>query len=180
MAQTQYTAIEVADWFLRKVNRPAGDSINQMKLQVLLYFSEAWSLAVFDRQLFDEEIQAWEHGPVVYSVWNSLSTKGWNDLEADALNAPVDFDAETDALLNDVFQAYAEFPTPELEKMANKDAPWKQARHGLQPWDLTKRAISKVTMAQFYKALYNADQSSCGKTPSAERSMNVRGGRLYS
>lgn len=180
MSQTQYTAIEVADWFLRRVNRPAGDSINQLKLQVLLYFSEAWSLAVFDRELFDEEIQAWEHGPVVYSVWNSLSMKGWNDLEADALNAPVDFDADTEALLKDVFQAYAELPTPELEKMANKDAPWKEARHGLPPWDLTKRAISKKTMTQFYKTLYNADQSSSEAAPSAARSMSMRGDRQYS
>jgi uncharacterized phage-associated protein len=172
MAQTQYTAIEVADWFLRKVNRPSGDSINQLKLQVLLYFSEAWSLAVFDRELFDEEIQAWEHGPVVYSVWNCLSMKGWNDLEAGALNSPVDFNAETETLLSDVFQAYAEFPQAELEKMANKDAPWKEARHGLPPWDLTKRPISKATMTRFYKELFESGQApdTSGNAGGASRS----------
>ena len=124
MAHQQYTAIEVADWFLRKVNRPSGDSINQLKLQVLLYFSEAWSLAAFDRELFDEEIQGWEHGPVVYSVWDRLSMHGW---------------------------------TAELEKMVHKDAPWKEARHGLPPWDLTKRPINKTTMTHTYKAQFEAD-----------------------
>ena len=157
MAHQQYTAIEVADWFLRKVNRPSGDSINQLKLQVLLYFSEAWSLAAFDRELFDEEIQGWEHGPVVYSVWDRLSMHGWNDLAADALSSSVEFDAETTALLSDVFQAYAEFPTAELEKMVHKDAPWKEARHGLPPWDLTKRPINKTTMTHTYKAQFEAD-----------------------
>lgn len=162
MAHQQYTAIEVADWFLRKVNRSSGDSINQLKLQVLLYFSEAWSLAAFDRELFDEEIQGWEHGSVVYSVWDKLSMHGWNDLAADALNSSADFDVETTALLGDVFQAYAEFPTAELEKMVHKDAPWKEARHGLPPWDLTKRPISKATMARVYKAQFEADASQEG------------------
>src|ERR1035437_9671926 len=107
----QYTAIELADWFLKKVNRPAGDTINLMKVQDLLYFSEAWSLAVFGRELFAEDIQAWDHGPVVYSVWYRLSLKGWNDLAADDLNSPGELDADTESLLNDVFLAYGEFTT---------------------------------------------------------------------
>jgi len=176
----QYTAIELADWFLRKVNRPAGDTINLMKLQALLYFSEAWSLAVFERELFAEEIQAWDHGPVVYSVWDKLSLKGWNDLAADELNSPGELDAETEALLNDVFQAYGEFPTQELDKMVQKDTPWKEARQGLPPWDLTKRAISKATMTKFYMELYNADHSSSGAASSGGRSMNASGNQLYS
>ncbi len=176
----QYMAIELADWFLRKVNRPAGDTLNLMKLQVLLYFSEAWSLAVYERELFAEEIQAWDHGPVVQSVWDRLSIKGWDDLEAEDLNSPAELDAETEALLHDVFQAYAEFPNSELDKMVQKDKPWKEARQGLPPWDLTKRTISKETMAQFYKAQYNADHSSSEAPSSGERSMNTRVNRLYS
>ena len=155
----QYTAVELADRILRKVNRPAGDTINHIKLQALLYYCEAWSLAVFDRELFAEEIQGWDHGPVVHSVWDKLSIKGWNDLEADDLGSPTELDAETEDLLNDVFLAYGEFPATELEKMIKKDATWKEARQGLQPWDLTKRPINKTTIGKFYKSAYETEQN---------------------
>ena len=180
MAHTQCTASELADYLLRKVNRPAGDTINLMKLNALLYFSEAWSLAVFDRELLAEEIQAWDHGPVVYSVWEKLSHKGWNDLAADDLNSSTKLDEDTESLLDDVFQAYAEFPTPELENMIKKDAPWKDARRGLPAWDLTKRPMSKATMAKFYKAAFEAEDSSFQGRPAGDSSQNSQQGKQHS
>lgn len=160
MNQTHYPALAVADWFLRKTDRPAGDTINPLKLQSLLYFSAGWSLAVLGRPLFDEEIQGWEHGPVVRSVWDRLSSHGWNDLAADALDAAMEFDAETISLLEDVFRAYAEFTMAELEKMACETPPWKASRKGLQPWDLAKRAIDRETLAAFFEKQLEDEQGS--------------------
>jgi uncharacterized phage-associated protein len=39
--------------------------MSAMKLQKLVYYSQAWSLVWEDRPLFREEIQAWASGPVV-------------------------------------------------------------------------------------------------------------------
>lgn len=157
--QPQYTAIQLADRILRKINRPAGETINLMKLQALLYYCEAWSLAAHDSELFSEGIQAWDHGAAIPSLWEKLSIKGWNDLAADDLGSPVDLDAQTEDLLNDVLQAYGEFPAAELEKMIRSDAPWKEARRGLPAWDLTKRPIDKSSMARYYKSAYETEQS---------------------
>ena len=41
-----------------------------MKLQKLLYYSQAWHLAIFGTEAFHEELQAWAQGPVVYDVWD--------------------------------------------------------------------------------------------------------------
>ncbi len=62
MSRNSYSASELADYLLKKVNRPAGETINLMKLNALLYYCEAWSLAMFDRELIEEELQAWDHG----------------------------------------------------------------------------------------------------------------------
>ena len=181
MAQNQYTASELGDYLLRKVNRPAGEAINLMKLNALLYFCEAWSLAVFDRELIAEEIQAWDHGPVVYSVWEKLSMKGWNDLAADDLNAETQLDEDTVSLLDDVYLAYGEFSTPDLENMIKKDAPWKDARRGLPAWDLSKKPMSKSTMTKFYKAAFEAEQSALqGQPATAPAPGNAQLGRQYS
>ncbi|MFV9890251.1 hypothetical protein [Rickettsia conorii] len=43
------------------VDREAGDSIIQLKLQKLIYFAQGIHLALFDKVLFKEEIKAWGH-----------------------------------------------------------------------------------------------------------------------
>lgn len=157
MTQSRYTAPQLADYLLKKVNHAAGETINLMKLGALLYYAEAWSLAVFDRELVDEELQAWDHGPVFPSLWARLSSKGWNSLGANELeDCAIPLDDDTRGLLDDVWQAYGEFSLPELGKMIKQDDPWKTARRGLPAWDLTKRPMNKAGMAQFYKAAFEA------------------------
>lgn len=157
MTQTRYTAPQLAAYLLNKVNHAAGETINQMKLGALLYYAEAWSLAVFDRELIDEELQAWDHGPVFPSLWARLSSKGWNSLGADELaDCAIQLDDDTRGLLDDVWQAYGEFSQAELGKMIKQDDPWKTARRGLPAWDLAKRPMNKAAMAQFYKAAFEA------------------------
>ncbi|MFU7502447.1 MAG: Panacea domain-containing protein [Candidatus Tisiphia sp.] len=47
------------------VDREAGDTITQLKLQKLIYFAQGVSLALLDRPLFNEEIEAWKQEAVV-------------------------------------------------------------------------------------------------------------------
>ena len=180
MSRNQYSACELADYLLRKVNRPAGESINLMKLNALLYYCEAWSLAVFERELIEEELQAWDHGPVFPSVWERLKHKGWNNLEADDLNSATALDEETTGLLDDVYQAYGDFPMPDLEKMIKKDAPWKDARRGLPAWDLSKKPMNRAAMAKFYKTAFEAEQAGLASQGAARPTHGEALGQQYS
>lgn len=40
-----------------------------MKLQKLLYYVQGFHIAVFNRPLFNEDIEAWMYGPVVPAVY---------------------------------------------------------------------------------------------------------------
>ena len=60
-----------------------GDPISPLKLQKLLYYCQGIHLAAYDCPLFDEDIEAWEHGPVVVSIWYKYREYGNR-----AINAP--------------------------------------------------------------------------------------------
>ncbi|KJV73590.1 hypothetical protein OTSTA763_1503 [Orientia tsutsugamushi str. TA763] len=69
------SCFDVASYFLVLVNREAGDIITQLKLQKLVYFTQGVHLALFDKHLFKEDIEAWENGPVVrhlHSIFGAL------------------------------------------------------------------------------------------------------------
>ncbi len=52
------------------VDREAGDVITQLKLQKLMYIAQGIHLALYDAPLFKEEIEAWQHGPVVRELYS--------------------------------------------------------------------------------------------------------------
>ncbi|MBV2235580.1 MAG: DUF4065 domain-containing protein [Sterolibacterium sp.] len=168
MSHAQYTAPQLADYLLKKAHQHTGANLNLMKLGSLVYYAEAWSLAVFDRELVNEELQAWDHGPVFPSLWEKLSSKGWNALTANELDdCATTLDEDTRGLLDDVWQAYGEFSQTELGKMIKQDGPWKAARRGLPDWDLSKRPIKRDGMAQFYKAAFETAEQA--PTPQVDK-----------
>ena len=67
--QPDITCFDVADYFLSLVDEDSGDSISNLKLQKLVYYAQGLHLACFDRPLFNEDIQAWAHGPVIPELY---------------------------------------------------------------------------------------------------------------
>jgi len=65
------SAAAVANAFLEIQDADGGNypRIDQMKLQKLLYYANAWWLAFNGEPLFDEDIEAWPWGPVVRNVY---------------------------------------------------------------------------------------------------------------
>ena len=59
------TVFDVAVYILRKTG-----PISAMKLQKLVYYSQAWSLAWDESPLFINKIQAWTSGPVVRELYD--------------------------------------------------------------------------------------------------------------
>jgi uncharacterized phage-associated protein len=54
----------VADYFIAYAHATETFISNQ-KLQKLVYYAQAWTLALLDRELIEEDFQAWVHGPVI-------------------------------------------------------------------------------------------------------------------
>ncbi|HCU23588.1 MAG TPA: hypothetical protein DF383_01115, partial [Deltaproteobacteria bacterium] len=55
---------DVATYILKKTG-----PITAMKLQKLVYYSQAWSLVWDEKPLFKEKIEAWTNGPVVPALY---------------------------------------------------------------------------------------------------------------
>ena len=148
-----YQPGEIADWFLAAVDRGAGDSITHLKLQKLVFYAQAWALALLGRPLFDEEVQAWAHGPVVPSLWLRFRDHRW-----DALPPPrelPELDPETTELLADVMDTYGEHSASRLEELTHSEEPWIRARRGRAPEERCTEIIPKEHMRDFYRALYD-------------------------
>jgi len=148
-SRQRYRPTVLAKWFINRVDREAGDTITHLKLQKLLYYAQAWHLANTGEPLFDEEIQAWTHGPVVPSVWRAYREKRWEPLEL--VDRLPDLNKYTQNYLDRVFQVYGGFTAKRLELMTHNEDPWKEARGDLPLEASCQNVISHDTMRRYYR-----------------------------
>lgn len=146
------TAQDIADWFLTSIDREAGDALTPLKLQKLVYYAQAWSLALRNKALFRDEIEAWTHGPVVRSLWNKYRALRWEAIEPPKRRPS--FDKSTESLLKDVLNSYGNLSAKRLEHLTHSEQPWIKARGDLPLEAASKAVIEKEDMRRFYSALY--------------------------
>jgi uncharacterized phage-associated protein len=140
---------DVADYILL-VADASGEPVTNLKLQKLVYYAQAWSLALRDTLLFDEKIKAWVHGPVVPQLYHRFKDYGVNLIPKNGDRIP-ELTAGEQSLLDDVLDVYLGFSSWDLERLTHEEEPWIEARRGLSPDEPSDREISPATMTTFYR-----------------------------
>ena len=70
-----YDPRAIANYFLDLADA-SGELVSPMKMQKLVYYAHGWYLALKDKPLLDEQIEAWSYGPVVRSLYRELRDYG--------------------------------------------------------------------------------------------------------
>lgn len=152
-----YKAQQIAEWFIAWAEYN-DVKITRLKLLKLIYFAQGYSLAILEYPLFDEVIQAWEHGPVVKEVWTSIREKDISDkdFEVDYID---DFDFEVfsdeeNQLLADVWATFGDKHAKHLEKITHLESPWIDAWEDGKSSDVT---IYQDVLEEYYSNLLYTD-----------------------
>jgi len=147
----------VADYFIALSN-DTQNLVSNLKLQKLVYYVEAWYLAVYGEPLFKEDFEAWVHGPVVRALYEKYKGFSWkpivqNTKENDSEKIFNQLPKEVQVILQDVVEEYFGLTAFELERLTHAEDPWKSAREGLGNQENSNTVISKDSMQEFYSNL---------------------------
>lgn len=127
----------VADYFIWLAN-DTGSFISNLKLQKLVYYAQAWYLAIHDKPLFDEDFEAWIHGPVIPELYKEYCGFKWKPILKEVEEPK--FTEEVKQFLDEVTDVYFGLDAYELEQMTHLEAPWIEAR-GAKPTDAVMRLL---------------------------------------
>jgi len=119
-------AIDVANYILTLVDDEAGDLISHLKLQKLLYYSQGFGLARLGHPLFEDKVVAWQHGPVVPTVWNAFNHHKSNPIPKPDGFDPSVIPEETRRVVDAVYLIYGQYSASKLRQMTHEEAPWVQ------------------------------------------------------
>jgi uncharacterized phage-associated protein len=142
------TAQDVADYIIWS-SHEAGSFISNLKLQKLLFYVQAWHLAVFRRPLFSEKFQAWIRGPAIPEIYERYKSYRWRNIDEEV--KPPDLDARTVGFLEEVLEEYAPLDARCLEQLACREDPWLEARQGTPELEPSTATVDEETMGAFYR-----------------------------
>ena len=140
------SARTVANHFVELFHDLGG--VSNLKLQKLLYYAQAWHLALYDEPLFQDRLEAWVHGPVVPPVFGAFKHNGWQPIYS-----TVGLAALPDRFkphLTEVLKVYGGFTATDLERLTHREEPWKEARGAIPNHQPSRAIITHDAMKRYY------------------------------
>lgn len=125
--------------------------VETLKLQKLMYYANAWSLADRESRLFDDPIQAWKHGPVVACLYpyhrGAVALSEW------PLGDASQVDADTGKFIDGIVDTYGGLSGWALREMTHREKPWKDAWAGSKEGKILRVPLDDTVTAEYYRSL---------------------------
>jgi len=144
-------AVAVAKHILDRAHS-MGLAITPMQLLKLVYIAHGWMLGRHGRPLFSEQVQAWQYGPVVPSVYKAVKQFGSSPITNISYAPSVPFDTDERGTMDFVVKNYGEANGIMLSTATHQPGtPWHQT------WSVAHNSapISNDLIQSFYAALIN-------------------------
>ena len=140
--------IDIANYILEVSREEAEDNeyelISHMKLQKLVYFCQGYSLALYGKPLFTENIEAWGHGPVCPKLYHLLKGYGSSPITATVDPEKILLHEHEKFLIRMVYNFYGQYSASRLRKITHEYGPWKDTP--------SSTVISLESMALYFKS----------------------------
>ena len=126
------TALDVAKYFLYLAkNDEDKETVSPLKLIKLSYFAYAWNLYHTGNGLFEEEIQAWQHGPVIPEIYHEYKHYKSRNINLDSFDFS-DIEnklcQEDKMMITNVWNSYKRYSGEVMSDATHQDnTPWHKA-----------------------------------------------------
>lgn len=111
----EYSSFDIAKKFL-EFSKEDNRSVDPMKLLKLVYIAHGWYLGFNSVPLISDEIQAWQYGPVIPSLYHVIKRFSTNAVDPELIDlySEREVDHETAEFLRSIWNVYGKMNAIEL------------------------------------------------------------------
>ncbi len=147
-----YDIIDIAKYFLSKNN-----DLTDKQVQKLVYYAYSWYIVAnnessdnIKNKLFQENPQAWIHGPVFNTLYREMKYNIKSFLVNDNYKKSI---KESDKeLLDLIYKVYGKYSGNGLEALTHSENPWILARNGLNEEEKSNNIIDDKVIFEYYNS----------------------------
>lgn len=123
-----YDSKSIANRLIQLAQNHGGETLTPMQLLKLVYIAHGWMLALYHRPLIRDEVQAWQYGPVIPRLYNSVRR-----FRSQPVNELINCEQETiddaaESIIDQVYERYGRLSGPALSRLTHASG---------TPWDIT-------------------------------------------
>ena len=115
---------QIASYLLERYQKQFGESMDEIKLQKLLYFLQREAIIRTGELMFEADFRAWKYGPVIVEIHDRYKS---NDFEETLSQESQERWKEC---LDYIFSEFAPKKTMNLVSLAHGEKSWMRARKG--------------------------------------------------
>ncbi|MGY4689367.1 Panacea domain-containing protein [Salibacterium sp. K-3] len=132
------------------------ESMTPKKLQKMCYYFYAWHSTLKGEPPFENNFEAWVHGPVDPKLYNEYRSYGWNTIPQS--NTTTDLPEDIIGFAHQVYSSYGHLNGDQLEYLTHQEPPWKIARKGMPEYMPSREEIQDENIIQYHKKVLENGQ----------------------
>lgn len=121
-----YSVIDISNKIIASTAVDQGELISNLKLQKLLYYVKGFFKAAYNKDIFENPIEAWQYGPVVREAYFHFNKFGNRSIELTDETEIITFPKEEEEFFKNILEEYGQFSAIKLMNMTHEEAPWKE------------------------------------------------------
>lgn len=131
--------------------------VTPLALQKILYYIQGIYMVMFDKPLFEEDCQAWVHGPVYEKVYELFKDFKYNPIEDNRFaifkERFIELSEDEKNVINLVVNSFGVYSGKVLEKITHKETPWREARGAFEELQPSNKVISKNSIKAYFEVV---------------------------
>lgn len=142
-----YDVLTIASYIV-KYSWEKGYSLSNLKLQKLLYFIQAQFLVSKKQACFNQDIEAWEYGPVVPAVYQKYKMYGGASIPYAGEKITQIIELSDEKLIDRVIDYCSAYTASYLVAVTHEQSPWKDVYKPNMDNVISKDSIKKFFTKQ--------------------------------
>lgn len=128
--------------------------VTPLALQKILYFIQGLYFSKYGTPLFNDNCQAWVHGPVyaeIYDMFSGFKYDPIDDPRFELLKGKsTDLNEKEREVIDLVINTFGMYGGKVLERITHKETPWSDAREGYSENEPSRDEISKEAIKEYF------------------------------
>jgi uncharacterized phage-associated protein len=131
--------------------------ITPLALQKILYFIQGIYIVIYGSPLYEEDCQAWVHGPVYEAVYNMFKNFKYNPIDDNRFlvlkNRFQELNDNEKEVIDLVLKSFGRYSGKTLEQITHNEKPWLEARKYCETGGYSNEVISKKSMKDYFESV---------------------------
>ena len=142
------SVFDVAAFILSKMS-----NLSTMKLQKLVFYSQAYCLVKYSQPFFSQRIEAWVNGPVVPDLYEAHKGQSVVSLlDMHFVDQPQELTPDQKKMVMHVLDVLGGLSGAQLSTLTHREKPWLEARGDLLPSERSQAPIGDQSIKAYYSS----------------------------